>query len=131
MLAGYGVELRQLTPEQLSTLSTLLQLLPKGARRNPGECRGRETASPTEASCPTSQGHKKQSRGEGPSLGEGVGLTPGVIDSHGQEARGEVVSRRVKAGKDWEMEVMGKEANEIVSWGSGGTGKARQKMLRT
>nr|XP_020760491.1 receptor-type tyrosine-protein phosphatase-like N isoform X2 [Odocoileus virginianus texanus] len=36
VLAGYGVELRQLTPEQLSTLSTLLQLLPKGAGRNPG-----------------------------------------------------------------------------------------------
>lgn len=29
------------------------------------------------------------------------------------------------------MEVMGKEANEGVSWGSGGTGKARQKMLMT
>lgn len=40
VLAGYGVELRQLTPEQLSTLSTLLQLLPKGAGRNPGECPG-------------------------------------------------------------------------------------------
>ncbi|XP_045150134.1 receptor-type tyrosine-protein phosphatase-like N [Echinops telfairi] len=37
LLAGYGVELRQLTPEQLSTLSTLLQLLPKGAGRNMGE----------------------------------------------------------------------------------------------
>nr|KAF6337309.1 protein tyrosine phosphatase receptor type N [Myotis myotis] len=36
VLAGYKVELRQLTPEQLSTLSTLLQLLPKGAGRNPG-----------------------------------------------------------------------------------------------
>ncbi|XP_063568530.1 receptor-type tyrosine-protein phosphatase-like N isoform X6 [Pongo abelii] len=36
VLAGYGVELRQLTPEQLSTLLTLLQLLPKGAGRNPG-----------------------------------------------------------------------------------------------
>uniref|UniRef100_A0A8D1JCJ5 Receptor-type tyrosine-protein phosphatase-like N n=1 Tax=Sus scrofa TaxID=9823 RepID=A0A8D1JCJ5_PIG len=36
VLAGYGVELRQLTPEQLSTLSTLLQLLPKGPGRNPG-----------------------------------------------------------------------------------------------
>lgn len=36
VLAGYGVELRQLTPEQLSTLSTLLQLLPKGAGRNMG-----------------------------------------------------------------------------------------------
>uniref|UniRef100_A0A8D1MFH2 Receptor-type tyrosine-protein phosphatase-like N n=1 Tax=Sus scrofa TaxID=9823 RepID=A0A8D1MFH2_PIG len=36
VLAGYGVELRQLTPEQLSTLSTLLQLLPKGSGRNPG-----------------------------------------------------------------------------------------------
>lgn len=92
VLAGYGVELHQLTPEQLSTLSTLLQLLPKGARQNPGECQGRETANPTEASCPTSQGHKKQSRGEGPSSGEGVGLRHGVIDSHGQEARGEVVS---------------------------------------
>ncbi|XP_059784735.1 receptor-type tyrosine-protein phosphatase-like N isoform X7 [Balaenoptera ricei] len=33
VLAGYGVELRQLTPEQLSTL---LQLLPKGAGRNLG-----------------------------------------------------------------------------------------------
>ncbi|KAF0871835.1 PTPRN protein, partial [Crocuta crocuta] len=37
VLAGYGVELRQLTPEQLSTLSTLLQLLPKGSGRNLGE----------------------------------------------------------------------------------------------
>ncbi|KAM5326721.1 receptor-type tyrosine-protein phosphatase-like N isoform 2-T2 [Glossophaga mutica] len=36
VLAGYGVELHQLAPEQLSTLSTLLQLLPKGAGRNPG-----------------------------------------------------------------------------------------------
>ncbi|XP_007122490.1 receptor-type tyrosine-protein phosphatase-like N isoform X2 [Physeter macrocephalus] len=36
VLAGYGVELRQLTPEQLSTLSTLLQLLPKGAGRHLG-----------------------------------------------------------------------------------------------
>ncbi|KAM5229010.1 receptor-type tyrosine-protein phosphatase-like N isoform 2-T2 [Ctenodactylus gundi] len=36
LLAGYGVELRQLTPEQLSTLLTLLQLLPKGAGRNLG-----------------------------------------------------------------------------------------------
>ncbi|XP_045874908.1 receptor-type tyrosine-protein phosphatase-like N isoform X3 [Meles meles] len=36
VLAGYGVELRQLTPEQLSTFSTLLQLLPKGAGRNLG-----------------------------------------------------------------------------------------------
>uniref|UniRef100_A0A8D2D7X2 Protein tyrosine phosphatase receptor type N n=1 Tax=Sciurus vulgaris TaxID=55149 RepID=A0A8D2D7X2_SCIVU len=36
VLAGYGVELRQLTPEQLSTLSTLLQLLPKGTGRNLG-----------------------------------------------------------------------------------------------
>ncbi|KAM7105993.1 receptor-type tyrosine-protein phosphatase-like N isoform 2-T2 [Molossus nigricans] len=36
VLAGYGVELRQLTPEQLSTLSTLLQLLPKGAGQNLG-----------------------------------------------------------------------------------------------
>uniref|UniRef100_A0A671EJ14 Protein tyrosine phosphatase receptor type N n=1 Tax=Rhinolophus ferrumequinum TaxID=59479 RepID=A0A671EJ14_RHIFE len=36
VLAGYGVELHQLTPEQLSTLSTLLQLLPKGAGRNLG-----------------------------------------------------------------------------------------------
>ncbi|XP_039072591.1 receptor-type tyrosine-protein phosphatase-like N isoform X2 [Hyaena hyaena] len=36
VLAGYGVELRQLTPEQLSTLSTLLQLLPKGSGRNLG-----------------------------------------------------------------------------------------------
>ncbi|XP_004262735.1 receptor-type tyrosine-protein phosphatase-like N isoform X3 [Orcinus orca] len=36
VLAGYGVELRQLTPEQLSTLSTLLRLLPKGAGRNLG-----------------------------------------------------------------------------------------------
>lgn len=43
MLAGYGVELRQQTPEQLSTLSTLLQLLPKGAGRNLGECPGTET----------------------------------------------------------------------------------------
>ncbi|XP_007956604.1 receptor-type tyrosine-protein phosphatase-like N [Orycteropus afer afer] len=36
VLAGYGVELRQLTPEQLSTVSALLQLLPKGAGRNLG-----------------------------------------------------------------------------------------------
>ncbi|XP_062944774.1 receptor-type tyrosine-protein phosphatase-like N isoform X2 [Cynocephalus volans] len=36
VLAGYGVELRQLTPEQLSTLLTLLQPLPKGAGRNLG-----------------------------------------------------------------------------------------------
>ena len=42
VLAGYGVELRQLTPEQLSTLLTLLQLLPKGTGRNLGECPGRE-----------------------------------------------------------------------------------------
>lgn len=44
VLAGYGVELRQLSPEQLSTLLTLLQLLPKGAGRNLGECPGRETS---------------------------------------------------------------------------------------
>lgn len=44
VLAGYGVELRQLTPEQLSSLSTLLQLLPKGSGRNLGECPGRETS---------------------------------------------------------------------------------------
>jgi receptor-type tyrosine-protein phosphatase N len=43
VLAGYGVELRQLTPEQLSTLSTLLQLLPKGTGKNLGECPGRKT----------------------------------------------------------------------------------------
>ncbi|XP_057618166.1 receptor-type tyrosine-protein phosphatase-like N isoform X2 [Chionomys nivalis] len=36
VLAGYGVELRQLTPEQLSILLTLLQLLPKGTGRNLG-----------------------------------------------------------------------------------------------
>ncbi|XP_034353686.1 receptor-type tyrosine-protein phosphatase-like N isoform X2 [Arvicanthis niloticus] len=36
VLAGYGVELRQLTPEQLSTLLTLLQLLPRGTGRNLG-----------------------------------------------------------------------------------------------
>ncbi|XP_006867901.1 PREDICTED: receptor-type tyrosine-protein phosphatase-like N isoform X2 [Chrysochloris asiatica] len=36
VLAGYGMELHQLTPEQLSTLSTLLQLLPKGGGRNLG-----------------------------------------------------------------------------------------------
>lgn len=71
MLAGYGVELRQLTPEQLSTLSTLLQLLPKGAGRNLGECPGRETTSPVEASCRTSQDHSKQPRGKGPSRGRG------------------------------------------------------------
>lgn len=52
MLAGYGVELRQLTPEQLSTLSTLLQLLPKGAGQKLGERPGREIAT---ASCPTTQ----------------------------------------------------------------------------
>ncbi|XP_049624354.1 receptor-type tyrosine-protein phosphatase-like N isoform X2 [Suncus etruscus] len=36
LLAGYGVELRQLSPEQLSTLSTLLQLLPRAPGQNPG-----------------------------------------------------------------------------------------------
>ncbi|XP_003784972.1 receptor-type tyrosine-protein phosphatase-like N isoform X3 [Otolemur garnettii] len=36
VLAGYGVEMHQLTPEQLSTLLTLLQLLPKGTGRNLG-----------------------------------------------------------------------------------------------
>ncbi|KAL1770964.1 receptor-type tyrosine-protein phosphatase-like N isoform X2 [Sigmodon hispidus] len=36
VLAGYGVELRQLSPEQLSSLLTLLQLLPKGTGRNLG-----------------------------------------------------------------------------------------------
>ncbi|XP_006168681.1 receptor-type tyrosine-protein phosphatase-like N isoform X2 [Tupaia chinensis] len=36
VLAGYGVELRQLTPEQFSALLTLLQLLPKGTGRNLG-----------------------------------------------------------------------------------------------
>ncbi|KAL2775149.1 receptor-type tyrosine-protein phosphatase-like N isoform 2 precursor [Daubentonia madagascariensis] len=61
VLAGYGVELRQLTPEQLSTLLTLLQLLPKGAGRNvggvvnvgadikktmEGQARGRDTEEP-------------------------------------------------------------------------------------
>ncbi|XP_045707256.1 receptor-type tyrosine-protein phosphatase-like N isoform X3 [Phyllostomus hastatus] len=61
VLAGYGVELHQLAPEQLSTLSTLLQLLPKGAGRNPGgvvnigadikktmeeQVQGRDTAEP-------------------------------------------------------------------------------------
>ncbi|XP_012497990.1 PREDICTED: receptor-type tyrosine-protein phosphatase-like N isoform X2 [Propithecus coquereli] len=61
VLAGYGVELRQLTPEQLSTLLTLLQLLPKGAGRNlggavnvgadikktmEGQAQGRDTAEP-------------------------------------------------------------------------------------
>uniref|UniRef100_A0A8C9PIJ6 Protein tyrosine phosphatase receptor type N n=1 Tax=Spermophilus dauricus TaxID=99837 RepID=A0A8C9PIJ6_SPEDA len=40
VLAGYGVELRQLTPEQLSTLSTLLQLLPKATGRKPGDPSG-------------------------------------------------------------------------------------------
>lgn len=44
MLAGYGVELRQLTPEQLSTLLTLLQLLPKGTGRHLGECPVREAS---------------------------------------------------------------------------------------
>ncbi|XP_040842493.1 receptor-type tyrosine-protein phosphatase-like N isoform X2 [Ochotona curzoniae] len=37
VLAGYGVELRQLTSEQLSTLLTLLKLLPKGTGKNLGE----------------------------------------------------------------------------------------------
>ncbi|XP_069323030.1 receptor-type tyrosine-protein phosphatase-like N isoform X2 [Eulemur rufifrons] len=61
VLAGYGVELRQLTPEQLSTLLTLLQLLPNGAGRNlggavnvgadikktmEGQAQGRDTAEP-------------------------------------------------------------------------------------
>lgn len=46
ILAGYGVELRQLTPEQLSTLLTLLQLLPKGTGRNLGECPVREASNP-------------------------------------------------------------------------------------
>ncbi|XP_054442120.1 receptor-type tyrosine-protein phosphatase-like N isoform X2 [Pteronotus mesoamericanus] len=36
VLAGYGVELHQLTPEQLSALSTLLQRLPKDAGRSLG-----------------------------------------------------------------------------------------------
>ncbi|XP_037377800.1 receptor-type tyrosine-protein phosphatase-like N [Talpa occidentalis] len=36
VLAGYGVEVHQLTPEQLSTLSALLQLLPKGTGQNLG-----------------------------------------------------------------------------------------------
>ncbi|KAF6115730.1 protein tyrosine phosphatase receptor type N [Phyllostomus discolor] len=36
VLAGYGVELHQLAPEQLSTLSALLQLLPRAAGRDPG-----------------------------------------------------------------------------------------------
>ncbi|XP_053775067.1 receptor-type tyrosine-protein phosphatase-like N isoform X2 [Desmodus rotundus] len=36
VLAGYGVELHQLTPEQLSTLLTLLQLLPKDTGQNLG-----------------------------------------------------------------------------------------------
>lgn len=45
VLAGYGVELRQLTPEQFSTLLTLLQLLPKGTGRNLGECPVREASS--------------------------------------------------------------------------------------
>ncbi|XP_060049828.1 receptor-type tyrosine-protein phosphatase-like N isoform X2 [Erinaceus europaeus] len=40
VLAGYGVELRQLTPEQLSTLSALLQLLPKGTGQSPGGAAG-------------------------------------------------------------------------------------------
>lgn len=44
VLAGYGVELRQLTPEQLSTLLTLLQLLPRGTGRNLGECPAREAS---------------------------------------------------------------------------------------
>ena len=115
VLAGYGVELRQLTPEQLSTLSTLLQLLPKGAGRNLGECPARETTSPVEASCPTFQDHSKQPRGEGPRSGEGVILRHRVIASQGQGARGGVVSRGVRAGKDWRMEAMGKEATGGVS----------------
>ena len=44
MLAGYGVELHQLTPEQLSTLLTLLQLLPKDTGQNLGECPSGETS---------------------------------------------------------------------------------------
>ncbi|KAG8520894.1 Receptor-type tyrosine-protein phosphatase-like N, partial [Galemys pyrenaicus] len=36
VLAGYGVGVHQLTPEQLSALSTLLQLLPKGTGQNMG-----------------------------------------------------------------------------------------------
>lgn len=49
-----GSTLRQLTPEQLSTLLTLLQLLPKGTGRNPGECPCREGSNPLlhEAFCP-------------------------------------------------------------------------------
>lgn len=46
VLAGYRGELRQLTPEQLSTLLTLLQLLPKGTGRNLGECPVREACNP-------------------------------------------------------------------------------------
>lgn len=56
VLAGYGVELRQLTPEQLSTLLTLLQLLPKGTGRNPGKCPVREAS--------TSHLHRGYFRGE-------------------------------------------------------------------
>lgn len=43
-LAGYGAELRQLPPEQLSTLLTLLQLLPRGTGRTLGECPLREAS---------------------------------------------------------------------------------------
>lgn len=67
VLAGYGVELRQLTPEQLSTLSTLLQLLPKGAARNLGECLGRETSNHQrhDGLLPHLPDHREQPRGEG------------------------------------------------------------------
>ncbi|XP_053452975.1 receptor-type tyrosine-protein phosphatase-like N isoform X2 [Nycticebus coucang] len=71
VLAGYGVEMHQLTPEQLSTLLTLLQLLPKGTGRNlggivnieadikktmEGQEQGRDTAEPPPPS-PSLPGH--------------------------------------------------------------------------
>ncbi|XP_006890315.1 PREDICTED: receptor-type tyrosine-protein phosphatase-like N isoform X2 [Elephantulus edwardii] len=77
VLAGYGVELRQLTPEQLSTLLTLLQLQPKGAGRNLGgvnagadikkvkeeEIQGANTAAPPSPTAPL-PGHPTSSNAQ-------------------------------------------------------------------
>nr|XP_011739051.1 receptor-type tyrosine-protein phosphatase-like N isoform X3 [Macaca nemestrina] len=95
VLAGYGVELRQLTPEQLSTLLTLLQLLPKGAGRNlggavnvgadikktmEGPVEGRDTAEPP-ARTPPMPGHPTAS----PTSSE-VQQVPSPVSSEPPEA---------------------------------------------